>query len=78
MNGIGPTQKTTSHCTGCSALVTEDWVFHEENDGIDRGTDAKCTATEPHRHIASYWSSSDRTPAWCPALALPLHEGSGE
>jgi len=72
---FGPTEKTTLHCDGCPALHTEDWVFHEENDGIDRGTDAKCTAMEPNKHIGSYWHSGDRAPDWCPAGRAVLANG---
>ena len=64
---FGPTRKTTFHCHGCPMLITEDWEFHEEDDGIDRGTDAKCTAMTPPKHIASYWDSHDHAPDWCPA-----------
>lgn len=65
----GPTTKTSLHCNGCPALHTDDWSFVEENDGLDSGTDAKCTAMTPVKHIASYWSASTPVPAWCPALA---------
>lgn len=66
----GPTVKTTLHCVGCSALHTTDWSFVEENDGLDTGIDAKCTAMDPAKHISSYWCSTDRAPSWCPAQPL--------
>lgn len=71
---IGPVIKTTRHCDGCPALATADWTFVEENDGLDSGTDAKCTASKPPRHIASYWHTGYQTPDWCPALQEITHD----
>lgn len=66
--GIGPGVKVraSNHCAGCPALKLEDWEFHQEDDDIDRGTDAKCTAA--NRPISSYYRTWDETPEWCPAL----------
>jgi hypothetical protein len=70
-NLTGPTAKTTWTCDGCPLLRTEDWEFHEENDGVDRGTDATCDGAEG-REIATYWHKGYPTPAWCP---YPLTKG---
>jgi hypothetical protein len=69
---IGPISKTvtTMHCVGCPALKTEDWSFEEENDGIDRGTTARCGAAN-NMVIDSYWHQGKSTPSWCPALNPP-------
>lgn len=62
----GPSTKTTYHCAGCPHLETEDWVFYEENDGVDRGTYATCKKL--NKNIGSYWYSHSFAPDWCPYL----------
>lgn len=65
MSAVGPTKKITLTCDGCPSLRTEAWEFHEENDGVDRGTDASC-GEAGGRSIASYWHAGFPTPGWCP------------
>lgn len=71
----GPRTITTSRqtCEGCPALELKDWSFEGENDDMDSGTSAKCSASAGKR-IAAYWSALNTTPDWCPALNLSSGE----
>jgi len=67
---IGPRTITTSRqtCEGCPSLALKDWSFMGENDDLDSGTSAKCSASAG-KSITAYWSVLSTTPDWCPALS---------
>lgn len=75
VNVYGP-QPIRIGCKGCSALETEPWVYYEENDGVDRGTDAYCTLNGQRKMINRYWEADDRFPNWCPLeSSASAHQG---